>query len=334
MTRRFPGLGPLRTFEAAARHLSFTKAADELGVTPGAVSVQIRVIEDQLGVRLFWRTSRTVRLTGAGETMLQAAREALDVMARAVERVGPAGGRHVLTVSTGLSFAAKWLVPRLGRFRREHPDVDLRLDVTERLVDLAREEVDVAVRFGSGVYPGLQTDQLFEEEVFPVCSPQLLEALKPLREPADLRHHTLIHEDWQAQAGSWPDWASWLLAAGITDIDPSRGMRFRQVALAIQAAVEGQGVALGQTSLVGDDLAAGRLVRPFDLSLKGPARFAYYLVSPRATADRPLVKAFREWMLLEAAAADKGSRRGNGDGLAMFARRTDRQVTESSDPGA
>src|SRR5918993_4379323 len=314
MTRRFPGLGPLRTLEAAARHLSFTKAADELGVTPGAVSVQVRAIEDALEVRLFWRTSRSVRLTGAGETVLRAAREALDVVARGVEQVGPAGGRRVLTVSVGMSFAAKWLVPRLDRFRRLHPGVDVRLDVTERLADFAREEVDVAIRFGAGVYPGTRADRLFEEELFPVCSPRLLEGERPLRRPADLRNHTLIHEDWQAQGESWPDWATWLLAAGATDVDPGRGIRFRQTALAIQAAVEGQGVALGNTSLVGDDLAAGRLVRLFDLSLKGPARFAYYLVSPRATADRPLTKAFREWVLLEVAAADSQHRRWGGGG--------------------
>lgn len=316
MTRRFPGLGPLRTFEAAARHLSFTKAAEELGVTPGAVSVQVRAIEDRLGVRLFWRTSRTVRLTGAGETMLRAAREALDVIAGAVERVGPAGGRRVLTVSVGMAFAAKWLVPRLDRFRRLHPGVDVRLDVTERLADFAREEVDVALRFGSGAYPGLRADRLFEEEVFPVCSPRLLEGERPLRQPADLRHHTLIHEDWRAEGdgwAGWPDWPMWLLAAGVEGVDPTRGIRFRQTALVIQAAVEGQGVALGNTSLVGDDLAAGRLVRPFDLSLKALSRFAYYLVSPRATADRPLTRAFREWVLLEVAAANDEHRwRSNG----------------------
>jgi LysR family transcriptional regulator, glycine cleavage system transcriptional activator len=303
VTRRFPGLGPLRTFEAAARHLSFTKAADELGVTPGAVSVQVRAIEEQLGVRLFWRTSRAVRLTGAGEAMLRAAREALDVLARAVERVGPAGDRRVLTVSVGMSFAAKWLVPRLERFRRLRPGVDVRLDVTERLADFAREEVDVAIRFGSGAYPGLRADPLFAaEEVFPVCGPRLLEGERPLRQPADLRHHVLIHEDWRAEGdgwAGWPDWPMWLLAAGVEGVDPSGGIRFKETALVIQAAVEGQGVALGAASLVGDDLAAGRLVRPFALALKGPARFAYHLVAPRATADRPLVKAFRDWVLEE-----------------------------------
>jgi LysR family transcriptional regulator, glycine cleavage system transcriptional activator len=301
MAKRFPGLGSLRTLDAAARHLSFTKAADELGVTPGAVSVQIRAIEDRLGTRLFWRTSRAVSLTRAGETMALAAREALEVVARAVDRVGPAGGdRRVLAVSVSLAFAAKWLVPRLDRFRRLHPGLDVRLDVTDRLADFAREEVDVAVRFGPGAYPGLRADRLFdEEEVFPVCDPRLREGTPPLRRPADLRHHTLIHLDWQAQDGSWPDWRTWLLAAGVPEVDAAAGVRFRETALVIQAAIEGQGVALGNTSLVADDLAAGRLVRPFDLALKGSPRFAYHLVAPRAAADRPAVAAFRAWILEE-----------------------------------
>jgi LysR family transcriptional regulator, glycine cleavage system transcriptional activator len=197
----------------------------------------------------------------------------------------------VLTISLGMSFATKWLVPRLDRFRRLHPGVDVRLDVTERLADFAREEVDAATRFGAGVYPGMRADRLFEEELFPVCSPGLVRGERPLRHPEDLRHHTLIHVDWRAEGETWPDWPMWLLAAGVTDVNPSRGIHFRETALAIQAAVEGQGVALGNTSLVSDDLAAGRLVRPFDLSMRGPARFAYHLVAPRATADRPLDKA-------------------------------------------
>ena len=301
MAKRLPGLPSLRTFEAAARHLNFTKAADELNVTPAAVSAQIRALEDQLGVRLFWRTSRTVRLTNAGETLSQATGEALDLIARAVERIGGTGRGRTLTVSTGLSFAAKWLVPRLDRYRRLHPGIDIRLDATEQLVDFAREEVDVAVRFGPGIYPGLRSDRLFDEEVFPVCSPRLLQGAFPLHRPADLRHHTLIHEDWLGRDGTWPDWRMWLLAAGAVEVDATQGFHFRQTALVIQAAIDGQGVALGTTSLVADDLSAGRLVRPFDLSLKGPPQFAYYLVSPRATADRPLVKAFREWVLAEVA---------------------------------
>jgi LysR family transcriptional regulator, glycine cleavage system transcriptional activator len=300
MAKRLPGLASLRTFEAAARHLSFTKAADELHVTPAAVSAQVRGLEEQLGVRLFWRTSRAVRLTGAGETLLQATGEALAVIARAVERIAGANRGRRLVVSTGLSFAAKWLVPRLGRFRRLQPEVDVRLSVTDQLADFARDEADVAIRFGTGVYPGLRADRLLEEELFPVCSPRLLEGARPLREPGDLRHHTLIHLDWQAQGETWPDWRMWLLAAGVEGVDPTQGIHFRETTLVIQAAIDGQGVALGD-SLAADDLAAGRLVRPFDLALKGPPQFAYRIVSPRATADRPLVKAFREWVLAEVA---------------------------------
>ena len=311
MIRRFPGLGPLRTFEAAARHLSFTKAAEELGVTPGAVSVQIRTIEEQLQIRLFHRTSRSVRLTASGETLLQAVRAALDVLAQAVERTRPGGGRHALTISVGMSFAAKWLVPRLDRFRRLNPDVDVRLDVTEQLADFARDEVDVGIRFGSGTYAGLRADSLFAEEIFPVCSPGLLEGEHPLRLPADLRHHVLIHADWREEGdgwAGWPDWSTWLLAAGVSGIDPTRGIRFKLTALVIQAAIEGQGVALGNTSLVDNDLAAGRLVRPFELSVKASPRFAYYLVSPRATAERPLTKAFRQWVLEEVGESERQRR--------------------------
>ncbi len=304
MAKRLPGLASLRTFEAAARHLSFTKAADELHVTPAAVSAQVRALEEQLGVRLFWRTSRAVRLTGAGETLLGAVSEALAVIARAVERIAGTNRGRILIVSTGLSFAAKWLVPRLGRFRRLHPEVDVRLDVTDQLADFARDGADVAIRFGAGVYPGMRADRLFEEELFPVCSPALLKGAEPLRQPGDLRRYTLIHLDWQAQGETWPDWRMWLLAAGVEEVDPTQGIHFRQTTLVIQAAVDGQGVALGSTILVADDLAAGRLVRPFDLALKGPPQFAYRVVSPRATADRPLVKAFREWVLAEVAEAD------------------------------
>jgi len=304
MAKRLPGLASLRTFEAAGRHLSFTKAADELHVTPAAVSAQVRALEEQLGVRLFWRTSRTVRLTGAGETLLDAVSEALAVIARAVDRIAGADRGRTLVVSTGLSFAAKWLVPRLGRFRRLHPEVDVRLDVTDQLADFAREEADVAIRFGAGIYPGMRADRLFEDELFPVCSPELLEGAEPLRQPGDLRHHTLIHLDWQAQGETWPDWRMWLLAAGVEEVDATQGIHFRQTTFVIQAAVDGQGVALGSTSLVADDLAAGRLVRPFNLALKGPPQFAYRVVSPRATADRPLVKAFREWVLAEVAETD------------------------------
>ena len=221
MAKRLPGLASLRTFEAAARHLSFTKAADELHVTPAAVSAQVRALEEQLGVRLFWRTSRAVRLTGAGETLLGAVSEALAVIARAVERIAGTdrGGRyreHRPLLRREVARPPARPVPPAP------PRVDVRLDVTDQLADFARDGADVAIRFGAGVYPGMRADRLFEEELFPVCSPGLLKGAEPLRQPGDLRRHTLIHLDWQAQGETWPDWRMWLLAAGVEEVDPTR----------------------------------------------------------------------------------------------------------------
>lgn len=306
MAGNLPALGALKTFEAAARHLGFTKAASELGVTPAAVSHQMRELEDQLGVKLFWRSSRVVRLTPAGEILRAAVAGALEVIERAVTRLRTVDGRPRLMVTVSPSFAAKWLVPRLDRFLRLCPGADVRIDVSQRLIDFAREDVDVGIRFGKGDYPGLRADRLFEETVFPVCSPKLLKGVHPLRYPRDLRHHTLIHIEWDAQWQTWPNWKMWLLAAGVDNVDAERGLHFSQTALALQAAVDGQGVALGDASLVSDDLAARRLVRPFELTLKGPSDFAYHVIAPEAAAERPLVKAFREWILAEAAQMKAG----------------------------
>ncbi|HEX2528837.1 MAG TPA: transcriptional regulator GcvA [Geminicoccus sp.] len=298
MARRIPALNTLRTFEIAARHLNFTRAAEELHVTPAAVSAQIRSLEDQLGVRLFLRTSRSVRLSSAGSILLAAVEEAMTGLAEAMERVVAGAKRPAFKISTSYSFAAKWLVPRLHRFRAEHPGLDVHVDANDRLVDLTRDEVDVAIRFGSGVYPGLRVDRLFEEEVFPVCSPRLAQGDPPLREPSDLRLHALIHEGWRAQGDVWPDWRMWLLAAGLGDIEALHGIHYHQSALAIQAAIDGQGIALSTTSLVADDLAAGRLVQPFELSLSVP-QFSYFLVAPKRSRERPGVTAFRTWILAE-----------------------------------
>jgi LysR family glycine cleavage system transcriptional activator len=296
---RLPGLPAFRTFEAAARHLSFSRAAAALNVTPAAVSSQIRALEDQLGLTLFRRTSRQVALTGAGQILFAGVTEAFATLTRAVGQIAAADG-STLRVTTSASFAAKWLLPRLERFRAAHPDVDVVIDASEGPIDPAADDAAVAIRFGHDSWPGARADRLLEERVFPVCSPALLEGEHPLRTPSDLRFHKLIHLEWQASGDTWPDWRTWLLAAGVTDIDASHGVRMTTYALASQEAIAGRGVALGNTSLVGDDLASGRLVRPFALSLKVAADFAYYLVTPAAVADRPLVAAFRSWALAEA----------------------------------
>lgn len=307
MSRRLPPLNALRAFEAAARHLSFRKAAEELNVTPAAVSHQIKGLEDHVGVALFRRMTRALLLTDAGQAALPLLREGFDKLAEAAARIAAHESADVLTVSVGPSFASKWLVPRLDRFRAAHPQIDVRLDANDELVDFRQDGVDVAVRYGSGAYPGLRADLLFGELVVPVCSPALLSGAHPIRTPDDLRHHTLLHLDWRMEDTAAPNWRMWLLAAGIKGIDPTRGPRFNIESMAVQAAVEGHGVALADSVLVQDDLAAGRLVTPFELSLPGPTRFCYFLVSPEATAGQPKIAAFREWILAEAARrADTG----------------------------
>jgi LysR family glycine cleavage system transcriptional activator len=205
-------------------------------------------------------------------------------------------------LSTVPSFAAKWLVPRLGRFRAAHPEIDLRISASLRLVDFAREDFDVAVRMGRGNYPGLRVNALFGEVMFPVCSPRLLAGPKPLRRPEDLRHHVLLHDvDVLASSAAAPQaWRLWLERAGVRGVDVERGPVFEDSAMLLDAAIEGQGVALGRSALVAADLAAGRLVRPFDISL--PFELTHYLVCPEATADRPRIAAFRAWLLAEAKA--------------------------------
>lgn len=299
MARTLPPLNSLRAFEAAARHLSFTKAAEELHVTPAAVSHQIKALEEQMGVPLFRRLTRALRLTEAGQAALPPLRDGFDRLADAVDLLRAHQESGVITVSVEPSFAAKWLVPRLDRLRVAHPDLEVRLDATDRLADFQRDNVDLAIRYGGGDYPGLQVDRLLSEEIFPVCSPKLRDGPAPLAQPDDLRHHTLIHLDWDLEDVAAPTWRMWLLAAGIHDIDFTRGPVFSMKSLALQAAIEGQGVALASSVLVSDDLAAGRLVMPFDLSVCDPLNFAYHIVVPKRTADLPKVAAFRGWLLSE-----------------------------------
>ena len=296
MARRLPPLNALRAFEAAARHLSFTKAAHELFVTQAAISHQVKALEETLGVQLFRRLNRRLMLTDAGQLYLPALSEAFDTIDAATGRLSAADEAGPLTVSVANSLAAKWLLPRLPRFRERHPEIDVEVSAADRLVDFNRDNVDMGIRYGLGRYPGLKVDPLMEDTVFPVCSPKLLEGPSALRGPADLKHHTLLHDD--VMSGEAPDWRAWLAAAGLTGINPDRGPRYSHSSLVLQAAIDAQGVALGRSSLVILDLEAGRLVRPFGPVL--PSIYACYVVSPIATAERPKVRLFREWLLEEA----------------------------------
>ncbi len=300
MARSLPPLNAIRAFESAARHLSFTRAAEELHVTPAAISHQVKALEEQLGVSLFRRLPRALRLTDAGQAALPAIRQGFDNLAQGVEQMRAHCESGLLTVSVSPSFGAMWLVPRLERFRSRHPDIEIRLDGTDRLVDLAHDYADVAVRYGPGGYDGLRVDCLFGQANTPVCSPALLKGEHPLRKPDDLRHHTLLHVDWKDAEASW---RMWLLAAGVHDIDPALGPHFTMENMAVQAAMDGHGVALVGDMLVADDLAAGRLVRPFDPSLSTPLSFAYYLLSAKDSDRLPKVEAFRDWLLEEARAS-------------------------------
>ena len=303
MKRRLPPLNSLRAFEAAARHLSFQDAAEELAVTPAAVSQQVKRLEDYLGVKLFRRLNRQVLLTDAGQLALPDVRAAFDRLAGAMDRVERRNDDKILTVTATTSFAGKWLVPRLDRFRKRYPEIEVRIDASDYLVDFELENIDMGIRYGKGVYPGLRSHRLFYGDVFPVCSPKLLEGPHPLKRPADLKHHTLLHSDWDFKDDSDPDWRMWLRAAGVTDIDPTAGPKFFPDTVALQAAIEGHGVALGDTTLAGADLAAGRLVKPFEFVM--PSDFGYFILAPEKTADLPKIRAFREWLLEEAGAVQR-----------------------------
>ena len=292
MTRRLPPLNALKAFEAAARHESFTRAAEELCVTQGAVSHQVKALEAELGVKLFNRERQRLIITEAGRGYLEVVRDAFDRIAAGTERLVQRQSTGVLTVSTSPNFAAKWFVHRLARFADVYPGIDLRISASLHHVDFAREDVDLAIRHGDGHWPGLHVTRLRAEELV-VCAPKLLSGRTALREPADLARHTLLHVNDRS------DWTRWLDAAGVKGVDVSRGPILNQASMAIDAAVDGQGVALARSALASWDLGSARLVRPFEISL--PVPYAYWIVSPKATANLPKIVTFREWLLAEAA---------------------------------
>lgn len=293
MARKLPPLNSLPCFEAAARLLSFSKAAEELSVTPGAISRAIKNLEDQLDVLLFERATRSVRLTAIGELYARSVRDALDQLAAATALATARRSNSTLNVSTSDGFAGRWLVPRLYRFHRTHGDIDVRVSTTGKLTNFLGDGIDVAIRYGGGDYPGLTSEFLTDEEVFPVCSPKLLKGAHPLRKPEDLKHHTLIRDTYPI------DWATWLSSAGVKGVNARSGLTFDSYTFAVEAAVQGEGVVLGRTMLVSADLASGRLVRPFKHSLK--AHSSFYVVYPPDAIRQRKVKAFRDWLLAEVA---------------------------------
>jgi LysR family glycine cleavage system transcriptional activator len=286
-------LNALRAFEAAARHESFTRAAAELFVTQGAVSHQVKALETELGVRLFNRAPTGLVLTEAGKDYLVAVRDGFDRIALGTERLLQRQNAGVLTVSTSPDFAAKWLVHRLGSFVEAHPEIDLRVSATLHHVDFAREEVDVAVRHGEGDWPGLDAVRLSAEQLFPVCSPKLLSGRKRLGKPADILKYPLIHMDTRV------DWTRWLQAAGVDEARTMRGPVLNRASMVIDAAINGQGIALARTTLSAFDIINGRLVRPFAHALR--LSKTYWIVCPKATATLPKIVTFRAWLLKQAA---------------------------------
>jgi LysR family glycine cleavage system transcriptional activator len=291
MTARLPSLNGLRAFEAAARHLSFTQAASELNVTQTAISHQIRRLEEELGLRLFVRKNRALALTPQARDYLPGVRAAFNDLRLATDRLLRKDDDKVLTVSTLASLAAKWLLPRLSAFQEAHPGIDVRITTSTSLVDFQRDKVDAAIRYGRGQWAGLRADWLMADELFPVCSPSLLQGEKPLRCPEDLAQHTLLH----TSGGYDDDWRQWLTAAGLpANISKQPGVSFDLIFMTVQAAIDGIGVALGRTSYVQDDIAKGRLVVPFKIAL--PADAGFYLVSPEGVPEPPKLKAFRQWL--------------------------------------
>jgi len=293
MLRRLPALNALKAFEAAARHESFTRAAEELCVTQGAVSHQVKALEAELGIKLFNRERQRLIITEAGRDYLTVLRDAFDRIAVGTERLVQRQTSGVLTVSTSPDFAAKWLVNRLGRFAEAHPGIDLRISATLHHIDFAREDVDLAVRHGDGSWAGLDVARLSTEQLFAVCSPKLLRGRQRISKPADVLKFPLLHLD------DRKDWARWLEAAGVANAELAHGPVLNRASMIIDAAVDGQGIALARTTLAAWDLINGRLVRPLAETLR--LSKTYWIVCPKATAALPKIKTFREWLLAEAA---------------------------------
>jgi LysR family glycine cleavage system transcriptional activator len=315
---RLPPLNALRAFEAAARLLSFKHAAEELFVTPTAVSHQIKQLEEFVDLTLFNRLTRALELTPEGEAMLPKVRQGLDCFASAIECARQPASKGRLVVVAPPSFARRWLVPRLQRFTQAEPQVNLHLLSSLHAIesyqsgaaqafagiDLQADDSQVVIRFGAGTYPGFHVDRIIASDYIAVCSPGLMAAAHPLREPADVRFHVLLHNDTIANERARPSWEEWLRVAGVEGVDSTAGPHFSDSGMALVAAVDGAGIALAPRQLVAGEIEEGKLVSPFDIVIG--RHFAYDLVTPTAISSRPAVRAFRQWLLKEARAEELG----------------------------
>ena len=293
--RPMPPLNALRAFEAIARHLSFAKAAQELHVTPAALSHQIRALEEQLGLELFHRRARAIELTEAGRLIYPGIHAGFESVRNAVGQLERTRDQNIVVISATPGLVAKWLMPRLWRFLRAHPDIDARVSATMKVADFSAEGVDVAIRLSKRLMPDLHAQKLFEDSMLPVCAPRLVE--QGLRKPADLARFPLIHYDFATSMHAPPVWADWFPIAGLQGMDITRGLRVNAADHALDAAVSGAGVVLSHKLIASDDVHAGRLVCPFGPEL--PLTSAYYFVCPEGHETRPNVRAFRDWLFAE-----------------------------------
>jgi LysR family transcriptional regulator, glycine cleavage system transcriptional activator len=291
-------LNALRAFEASARHQSFSAAAVELNVTPAAVGQLVRTLEDWLGTPLFHRSaSGRIRLipTEAAERALPEIRAGFDKLMLGLERLKEVSPNGVLTVTVSPAFAAKWLLPRIDRFQSAYPDTDVRLDTSLKPVDFVAQRIDIGVRYGAGIWPGLTAEKLMDEEIYPVCTPELARQYQHLRHPQDLAHETLIHDLSMDGHTGFLDWETWLRHAGVAERSMTRGLRINNSAAVLQAALEGRGIALARSEMARDDVLSGRLVRLFPhIQFQSP--FSYYVVYRAECASLPRLAAFRIWL--------------------------------------
>ncbi len=293
MSRRLPPLISLRVFEAVARHLSFTSAANELHVTQAAVSHQVKKLEEWLGVTLFLRLNRSIKLTKEGEAYAKPLSEAFDAMAQATDSILKNKGPQSINIATFDSIAANWLAPRIRKFQESHPEVAIKIVTQNSYSDFSSNDVDVEIRYGDGNWPKRHVVKIADEDIFPVCSPKLLGRKRKLKSYGDVTEYGLIHDEMVME------WSDWLSAAKVDTTDADKGMRYNHSHIVIQSAIAGEGMALGRGLLVADELEKGRLIAPCDL--KVPSKFSYYLVCPQEMSDQNWISAFQDWLLGEAA---------------------------------